>query len=274
MTIYYYILIPTLLFILNIIFYHLIISKYQQKKQFPLLKQNSPNKDVNNKGLNKQLSSPPQNVQVLHFTITGGQTENWYFSDNTIKPAIIIVHGNEGLIDTNVKLAQDLQRVGLHVLLCEYPGYGRSTGDINEKTVQQALDQAYNHLKQKAEVNKILIYGSSMGGSLIGQLLKSHHPDGIILRASFSNFGKLISRMTFVPSYFIHNAFNNEKLIKAYKGRLLLLHAKGDKIVSFKNAETLAKLSSNVSLLSYVGDHDQPDDTEVVKQISIFLAQT
>ena len=260
----YFIIISLILYVLHIVGYVTVGVKYQTKRQFPLL----------NKPIDNVEETLPDNISVINFDIKNGNVEAFYFGCKEKKPAVIVAHGNEGVIDGNISLANQLVSSGFHVLLVEYPGYGRSTGIPTEDTLLDAFTQAFDFLKEKEEVSKVVVYGSSMGGCIGANLLKNRTPDALILRSTFANFGDFIRKMAFLPKALIRNGFFNEALIKEYQGKVLIMHGTNDKTVNFSNAKKLNEVAKNSTLITYSGGHNTPNDTEVVKQLTNFFVTT
>lgn len=257
----YFIAISVTLYAVYFVVYLKLGIKYQTKRQFPLL----------NKGVENKTGSLTDNFSVTNFDIHKGSVESFFFGDSSTRPAIIVVHGNEGLIDSNIDLAKALVSIGCHVLLVEYPGYGRSSGTPNEKSFLNLLTQAFDFLKRKNEVSKIIVYGSSMGGCVTANLLKNRTPDALILRSTFINFGDLISKTAFLPRIAVKNGFFNEKLIREYSGKILIMHGMNDNVVKYDNAIKLYNASKYPVFIKYEGGHESPADNEVVKQTKLFL---
>lgn len=249
------------LYALHVVVYLKFGVKYQNKYQFPL--QNQKLEDI--------AETVSDNFSVINFNIQNGNVESFFFGDNTKKPAILVAYGNKGLIDSNITFAKALVNIGCHVLLVEYPGYGRSSGVPTEKTLLDAFTQAFDFLNKKKEVSKIIVYGNSMGGCISANLLKNRTPDALILRSTFANFGDLICKRAFLPRRIVKNGFFNEKLIRSYSGKILIMHGINDTIAKFNNAIQLDKASNHPTFIQYKGDHESPTDEEVVEQTKLFL---
>ena len=80
-----------------------------------------------------------------------GKIETWYLppvSGPQAKPApaVIFGHGNGELIDYWPKTLQNFNRMGIGLLLVEYPGYGRSSGTPSQKSITATFVAAYDAL--------------------------------------------------------------------------------------------------------------------------------
>jgi len=77
-----------------------------------------------------------------------GKVETWFLppADSRVSglaPAVIFAHGNGELIDFWPHELKKLNRLGIGVLLVEYPGYGRSAG----KPSQERIKRSYSEIK-------------------------------------------------------------------------------------------------------------------------------
>jgi len=108
--------------------------------------------------------------------LADAQVESWYLPParpaGQRAPVIIITHGNGDLMESWASHVTMLQQQGLGVLLVEYPGYGRSTGEPSQERIAASRVAAYDRLVQRPEVDphRVILFGFSVGGGAIGTL--------------------------------------------------------------------------------------------------------
>jgi uncharacterized protein len=93
-------------------------------------------------------------------------------------PTALIFHGADGSIADALPHALILHDAGLNVLLFDYRGYGRSTGDHpTQSSMQQDAAVALNWLisTQHVPPQNIIVYGNGIGASLAVTLASQHH---------------------------------------------------------------------------------------------------
>ena len=75
--------------------------------------------------------------QDLWFDVDGKRVEAWLLpgAASGAAPLLIYTHGNGELIDFWADRFEPIRAAGIHVLLVEYPGYGRSGGRPTEQRV-------------------------------------------------------------------------------------------------------------------------------------------
>ncbi|KOS16547.1 hypothetical protein Malapachy_3008 [Malassezia pachydermatis] len=89
--------------------------------------------------------------------------------DDASRPTVILFHANAGNMGHRLPIAlQFYKRMGCHVVMLSYRGYGLSTGDPTEAGLridaQTVLDWVRSN--EKLRSSKILVYGQSIGGAV------------------------------------------------------------------------------------------------------------
>jgi hypothetical protein len=77
----------------------------------------------------------------------------------------IVFHGNAGHAGDRVAYAQALTRLGLRVILAEYPGYGPREGSPGEKVLVDDAAQSIG-LAQRNQGGPVLVIGESLGAGV------------------------------------------------------------------------------------------------------------
>ncbi len=222
----------------------------------------------------------PQGAEVLTIQ-TGAETvEAWFIpADAAFSgpcPAVIFAHGNAELIDFWPEYLKPLSQNGIHLLLVEYPGYGRSKGRPSEKSITRTLTAAYDQLVARNTVDpgRIILFGRSIGGGAICSLAKERPSAGLILLSTFTSIRSFAPRYGLFP-FMIRDPMDNMGVLKEYPRPALILHGKRDDLIPFTHAEALASVSKNTRLIAYdCGHNDCPPDWNVFwKDVFAFLRE-
>src|SRR5436190_6640416 len=93
--------------------------------------------------------------QDLWFDVDGKRVEAWLLpgAASGAAPLLIYTHGNGELIDFWADRFEPIRAAGIHVLLVEYPGYGRSGGRPTEQRVTATLLAAYDRMAADPRVD-------------------------------------------------------------------------------------------------------------------------
>ncbi len=257
--------IAVLLYGLNVVFYRLKgADLFQQPVLFPHA----------GKGFtdNKEATAESQaSVEKKWFDVAGGKVESWLLADDKERATVIFAHGNTGYIDNNLEFARSIQAMGYHVLLIEYPGYGRSTGKPSEDTITESFSKAFDWLKTLSNIGKIAAFGNSLGSSAVARLSKERPLDLLILKSGFASFARLMAKKAFIPEGLVVNSFNTLAHISSFKKPILLLHGKTDEIAAFENAMDIDAEAPNSELIGFDGGHDSPNNEETLQELQLFF---
>lgn len=168
----------------------------------------------------------------------GGVSEAWFFAPAGPEsyPVLVFGHGNGELIDDWVLDFETPRRWGVGVLLVEFPGYGRSGGAPSQDAIVRAFVDAYDAIAGRDEVTEMIGYGRSLGGGAICQLARERELTALILESTFSSVTDM-ARGFGVPAWLVRDPFDNQSVLAAYPGPILLMHGTVDAIVPFEHAE-------------------------------------
>ena len=112
---------------------------------------------------------------------------------------VLMFHGNAGNIGHRLPIARALMRTnGCTVLMCEYRGYGLSTGTPDEKGLKLAAQTAVDWRRAHPDTggSNIVGYGQSLGGAVAVDLVARNQTRGrvtaLVLENTFLSIRKMI----------------------------------------------------------------------------------
>jgi pimeloyl-ACP methyl ester carboxylesterase len=210
---------------------------------------------------------------------------------NKVLPSDIIIlyiHGNAGNIYVRIPHFQEIiqkldntykdghagkTEIRQHVLVAfDYRGFGLSSGIPTVEGILEDGLQMVIWCRSKFPQNKIILYGESIGTSVVANLALAANPDGIILKSPFSSMHSLVSDilhlpgiMREIPKWIIPDDFLTEKwlinlyhsdTIEYYKTRgitikkpeMVILYNKDDELIPSKNIKGLLDKYKSVAL--------------------------
>jgi fermentation-respiration switch protein FrsA (DUF1100 family) len=157
-----------------------------------------------------------------------------FFLADAADRALLYLHGNAGNASHRLPLADVLRRLGTHVLLLDYRGYGKSSGRPDEAGLYADARAALAHLVEARGIpeTRIVVFGSSLGGPVAVELARGRPLAGVILESTFSSlsdagvvhFGRLAASVT-------RGRFDAAAAIPDVRAPLLFLHGDRDDIV-------------------------------------------
>jgi hypothetical protein len=151
-----------------------------------------------------------------------------------------------------------------HVIVAfDYRGFGLSSGSPTVDGILEDGLQMWAWCKSRFPQNKIILYGESIGTSVVSHMALYDFPNGIILKSPFSSMHSLVADMFYlprilcdIPKWIIPGDFLTEKWLKDvyhsniimfYKGQatkikkpeIVILYNKKDELISTRNIKSL-----------------------------------
>ncbi len=208
------------------------------------------------------------------------KVEAWFLppvSGKGKRPVVIFGHGNAELIDFWPQSLEPFTRLGIGVLLVEFPGYGRSGGSPSQNSITDTFVAAYDRIKNHDDVDpgKIILFGRSIGGGGICALSKKRPSAAMILMSCFTGT-KSFAGKYFVPSFLVRDPFDNESAVRSYENPVLVIHGKYDEIIPWSHGNALHRAASQSSFVTYGSGHnDCPPDWNIFwRDMKTFLDGT
>ena len=233
--------------------------------------------------LPKPASSAPQipGLEKIWLTVESAKVEAWYLppvagASAGRAPAVIFGHGNGELIDFWPDELSGFTRLGMALLLVEYPGYGRSTGVPSQKSITETFVSAYDVLSSRKDVDpsRIVLFGRSLGGGAVCVLAAARPSAALILMSTFTS-ARSFAKRYLAPSFLVRDPFDNLAVVKNYPAPVLILHGRYDTVIPFSHGIELYEAAMHRKLIPYeAGHNDCPPDWKVFWQhIRIFLRE-
>jgi fermentation-respiration switch protein FrsA (DUF1100 family) len=226
--------------------------------------------------------SPPVGIVPISVETSTEHGEAWFMppqkrSQGERRPVVIAFQGNGEVIDFLPEQFEGLVKLGMGVLLVEYPGYGRSSGNPTEKSISETAVAAFDAVLQREEVDpeRVVIFWRSLGGGAACALAARHPSSALILQSTFTST-RPFARGFLAPGFLLRDVFDNAAVVAAYRQPLLLFHGSSDTTVPSVHSRLLQRLAHNASLVEYLYGHNDfpPDWREFYRVIAGILQET
>ncbi|HTO04920.1 MAG TPA: hypothetical protein VL069_14510 [Opitutus sp.] len=198
------------------------------------------------------------------------------------RPTVLFFYGNRMCIAGSQGIFEDLRKMGVNVMIPEYPGYGMNDGSPTEQGCYAAADAAYAYLRGRNDVDPELIVpaGLSIGGGVAVDLASRMPVAALLLVVPFtktSDVGKDNLAWYFrwaTPIFTRRVAFDNLTKIGRITRPILIVEALGDHLISGHRSDQLAGAApTKVTRVKVASDHDGAWDASR-KQIEDWLHKT
>ena len=231
-------------------------------------------------GWRRDPSPPPPAAtgeRLFRLAATEGSVEAAYLPgprDRTPRPAAIVAHGNGETIHDWRGECDFLTRLGLRVLLVEYPGYGDSHGRPTQDSISDAMTRGWDWLASRPEVDarRIVVYGRSLGGGAACALATRRPLAAVVLQSTFSSVREMAGRYV-LPPQLIRDPFDSAAVLRHYPGPVMVFHGRHDAVIPFRHAEKLAREARSAVLVPQEAEHNSPvsQDPAYSRRIGEFL---
>ena len=198
-----------------------------------------------------------------HLEING-----WLIKNPRAKSTVIFFHGNAGNISGRLEKINIFHRLGVHVFIIDYRGYGRSEGRPTEKGLYLDALAAYDYLHNRKDIDKdkLVAYGVSLGGVAAVDLATQRSLAALIVDSSFSHAADMAKRMfPYIPAFLIKTKFDNLTKVKQVTIPKLFIHSPVDKTVPYKLGQKLFQAASDPKIfLEVEGEHDETHEDDSI----------
>lgn len=150
---------------------------------------------------------------------------------------LLLAHGNGEDLGNVVPFGKELRKLGVAVMMFDYPGYGLSTGPSTERGAYRAIDAAYDYLVNELGTppERIILHGRSLGAAVAIDLAARQPVAGVIAESAFVTAFRVMTRVRMMP----FDKFNSLSKVRRMKCPLLSIHGRLDPIVRFWHGERL-----------------------------------
>lgn len=227
-------------------------------------------------------SKPPDwpGLERLWLETDEGRTEVWFVRapdqpGASKRPAVLFAHGNAELIDHQHVIVEGCHLLGIHVMLCEYRGYGRSTGTPSQRHLVEDFVRCFEILQGREVVDgkRIVLHGRSIGTGVVCAVAARCSPAAVVLRSPFLSVRDM-ARAFLIPPFLVLDPFDNVKALRQYGGPVLILHGDRDTVIPVQHGRRLQQLVPGARYIEYAGygHNDFPEHSERYwKDIAGFL---
>ena len=200
------------------------------------------------------------NLNVIQFTTAA-----------SIKKGVVLYfHGNKKNISWYAKHVAAFTKHGYEVWMPDYPGFGKSTGKLTEKRLDEYAVQVYKLARARFGSNDIIIYGKSLGTGIASYLASVSDCKELILETPYYSMHSLMSGYfpVFAVSKLIHYRFPVFEYLPEVNVPVTIFHGTSDWVIPYSNAKQLqAVLKPGDQFVTIEGgSHNDLNDFPLMQQ--------
>lgn len=219
--------------------------------------------------------------EVFLRTEDGVRIHAYYLPSPGASRAILFLHGNAGNASHRLPNGVALLRLGAHVLILGYRGYGRSEGTPSEQGVYADARAGLSHLVGERGIpqKRIVVFGRSLGGAVAVDLAQDRRLAGLILESTFTSAADVARGVLGPPAAFlVRGRFESDRKIANVRSPLLFFHGDRDRTVQLRLGRRLYELAPEPKAFEVISGADHNDTVAVggrpyLARIARFLDQ-
>ena len=162
-------------------------------------------------------------------------------ADSVKKGVVIYYHGNMNNIEHYAAYTKPFLKLGYEVWIEDYPGFGKSTGEITEKKLYDQALQVKKMADLKYGTDSIVIYGKSLGTGIAAYVASNTKAKMLILETPYYSIPALYN--CYAPIYpsstmAKYKIPTNEYLLDV-KYPIVIFHGTTDGVIPYRSASKL-----------------------------------
>lgn len=171
---------------------------------------------------------------------------------SNINKYIVFSHGNATDIYNMYHYCKYLVLLHeINVICYDYPGYGESSGDLNEHTCYQSLNQVMEYLTKNLQINPqdIILIGQSLGtGIVVDYIYKTKWSHPVMLISPYKSLPRIIWDNDLIDNLVKNYKYASIDKIKHVICPIKIIHGLDDKLINIQHSQHLYEQMMNKKL--------------------------
>ncbi len=171
----------------------------------------------------------------------GALLNGLHFTRERPEGLIVYFHGNAGNLERWGGIVQLFVKKNWEVVVMDYRGFGKSTGERSEKALFSDAQLFYQYALEHFDETNILVYGRSLGTAMATKIAAQNQPSHLILETPFYNLHDVAKkRFPLLPvKSLLKYEFNSNQHIQSVICPVTIIHGTEDTVIPLVSAEKL-----------------------------------
>lgn len=163
---------------------------------------------------------------------------------NHTRGVVLYFHGNRDNISHYAQFVPSFTKHGYEVWMMDYPGYGKSTGQVTEQRFYSDAMLLYKMAEKQFQPDSIIFYGKSLGTGVATELASHAGGKRLILETPYYSITSLAAdRFPIYPaSTMVNYKFPLNEFLSFVQIPVTIFHGTEDAVIPYSNAEQLRSL--------------------------------
>ncbi len=190
--------------------------------------------------------------------------------DSVRKGVVLYFHGNRKNINHYAKFAGNFTKLGYEVWMPDYPGFGKTKGEITEKKLYDQAMLVYKLANNKFKADSIVIYGRSFGTGIASQLATAVDCRRLILETPYYSVPAMFGY--YAPIYPTSNMSKFKLPVNEYLQEVTvpvtIFHGTDDEVIPYSVTKKLKGILKPTDEFITIenGKHNNLNDFELFHQ--------
>lgn len=163
--------------------------------------------------------------------------------DSLRKGVVLYFHGNRENVNRYAPFASWFTRNGYEVWMPDYPGFGKSTGELTEPLLHEEALTVYKMARARYAPSEIIIYGKSFGTGVASQLASVRDCKRLMLETPYYSLTSLVRPYLWMYPLgrLMHLKMPTHEYLPRVTAPITIFHGTGDGVIPYRNARRLQK---------------------------------
>ena len=222
---------------------------------------------------------PMPGTELLSLKTKGGETVAALFGpaltpegrphpEARSRPTVLFFYGNGMCMADAIGIFLELRRQGANVIVCDFVGFGMSSGKPSEQGCYDTADAVYAHAVNRSDIDpkKIVPMGWSLGAATAIDLASRHPVAGLATFSAFTSMSDMARRVLpiFPSSLLLKHRFENEPKLANLACPMFIAHGVRDSIIPSSMSQRLVRIAGDKCVdQMFIDEADHNDFFEV-----------
>jgi len=200
-------------------------------------------------------------------------------NDSLKKGAVIYFHGNMNNILYYAHFADNFTKHGFEVWMMDYPGFGKSTGELTESLLYTEADEVYKMVRAAGFTkDSVIIYGKSLGTGIATELASRRNCKRLVLESPYYSISNVAAHYAWMYPVDWMSDFKipTYEYIQKVVAPITIFHGTADGTIPYSNTQKLQsflKPGDEVIPIEGGGHNDLNDFSLMKRKLDSLLQQ-
>ncbi len=168
------------------------------------------------------------------------------------KGLVVYYHGNADNLERWGKYAEDFTSRGYNVLMYDYRGFGKSTGNNSEEILLSDAQAMYDYATKISKEENIIIYGRSLGTGIATYIASRNTAKKLFLETPYYSLRSLaLHYVKVLPPALFKYQMRTDLWINSVKCPIVIFHGTKDAVVPINSGFKLFESINQANKVFY-----------------------